>query len=65
MHCWLNNAFDFIASIARVILSARESNSRSGCCNIVRSDGKRCGLGRVRHFGGVRHSVVGNVIVEL
>jgi hypothetical protein len=44
-----------------VILSARESNSRSGCCDIVRSGGKRCGLGKVRHFGGVRHSVVGDV----
>jgi hypothetical protein len=44
-----------------VILSARESNSRSGCCDIVRSGGKRCGLGKVRHFGGVRHSVVSDV----
>jgi hypothetical protein len=60
---WLNDAFDFIAWIARVILSARESNSRSGCCDIVRSGGKRCGLGKVRHFGGVRHSVVGYVII--
>jgi hypothetical protein len=29
----------------------------------VRSGGKRCGLGEVRHFSGVRHSVVGYVTV--
>jgi hypothetical protein len=45
-----------------VILSARESNSRLGCCDIVRSGGKRCGLGEVRHFSGVRYLVVDYVI---
>jgi hypothetical protein len=56
-HCWLNDASDFIALIARVILSVRGSNSRSCCCDIVRSGRRRCGLGKVRHFSGVRHSV--------
>jgi hypothetical protein len=58
---WLNNASDFIACIARVILSVQGSDSRSGCCDIVRSGGKRCGLGEVRYSGGVRHSVTGYV----
>jgi hypothetical protein len=59
--CWLNDASDFIACIARVTLSVQGSNSRSGCCDIVRSSGKRCGLGEVRHSGGVRYSVTGYV----
>jgi hypothetical protein len=58
---WLNDASDFIACIARVILSVQESNSRSGCCDIVRSGGKRCGLGRVRYSSGVRYLVTGYV----
>jgi hypothetical protein len=60
---WLNNASDFIAWIARIILSVRGSDSRSCCCDIVRSGGKRCGLGKVRHFSGVRHSVTGYVML--
>jgi hypothetical protein len=52
---------DFIACIARVTLSARGSDSRLGGCDIVRSGRKRCGLGEVRHFSSVRHSVVGYV----
>jgi hypothetical protein len=37
---WLNNASDFIAWIARVTLPAQESDSRSGCCDVVRSGGR-------------------------
>jgi hypothetical protein len=47
---WLNFLLNFIAWIARIILSSRESNSRSGCCDIVRSSRKRCGLGRGAAF---------------
>lgn len=31
----LNDALDFIAWIARIILSVQGRNSRSGCCGIV------------------------------
>jgi hypothetical protein len=55
---------NFIAYIARVILSIQGSNSRLGCCDIVRSSRKRCGLGEVRHSGGVRHLVTGYVITN-
>jgi hypothetical protein len=59
---WLNDASDFIAWIARVILSVQDSNSRSGSGGIVSGGRKRCGLGKVRHSGGVRHSVSGYVM---
>jgi hypothetical protein len=45
-------------------LSARGSDSRLDGCDIVRSGGKRCGLGEVRHSSGVRYLVVGYVTLR-
>jgi hypothetical protein len=55
---------EFNALIAKSILSSFGSDSRSGCCNIVRSGRKRCGLGRSGRFAYLGVSLAGYVILE-
>ena len=61
--CWLIDASDFMACIARIILSSQGSASRSGCYGIMIDGGWWKGLGKGDPFSGVIRSVVGHVII--
>jgi hypothetical protein len=56
---------EFNALIAKSILSSFRSDLRSGCCDIVRSSRKRCGLGRSRRFAYLGVLLAGYVILNL
>jgi hypothetical protein len=60
--CLLKVVSEFNALIASSILSSFGSNSRSGCCDIVRSGRKRCDLGRSRRFAYLGVSLAAHVI---
>jgi hypothetical protein len=58
----LKVASEFNALIAKSILSSFGSDSRSGCCDIVRSGRKRYSLGRSGRFAYLGVSLAGYVI---